>query len=95
MGHGGGNGGAWEGRHLLRDIKELCLLLAKLDKVASKVALHFLLAPSNALLALVELELPRLELELLGLELLGLLGELRVQLEEVIHLRGIEGVLKL
>ena len=62
MGHGGGNGGAWEGRHLLRDIKELCLLLAKLDKVASKVALHFLLAPSNALLALVELEFPRLEL---------------------------------
>ena len=65
----------------MRDIKQVCLLLAKLDKVASQVALHLRLAPSNALLALVELELPRLELELLVLELLGLLGELRVQLE--------------
>jgi len=70
----------------LHDSKELCLLHAELVEVASKVALHFLLAPSYALLALVELELPRLELELLDLELLGLLGELRVQLEEVVHL---------
>ena len=85
----------WVGRHLLRHGEELCLLLAELDKVASQVALHLLLAPSYALLALVELEFPRLELELLDLELLFLLGELRVQLEEVIHLRGIEGVLKL
>ena len=66
MGHGGGNGGAWEGRHLLRDIKQLCLLLAKLVKVASQVALHLRLAPSNALLALVELEFPRLELACIG-----------------------------
>ena len=50
----------------MRDIKQLCLLLAKLVKVASQVALHLRLAPSNALLALVELEFPRLELACIG-----------------------------
>ena len=70
----------------MHDSKELCLLLAELVEVALQVALHLVLAPSHALLALLELELLRLELELLDLELLGLLGELRVQLEVVVHL---------